>query len=215
MGTKEHDKMVRQQCKPIQYSNKILKHLAPLWELGHNNWNNLITIQHHTNEHYTLHISPTNVLMTRLPNADKTGPKTGLRTSLDTLRATLLLPSTTEHKKLPMDTTPQLTTIHTSWIKFIKPDNLSTHKQNSYANLMSAHTTSINTNKRTATQIPDTLPTPDTTNTAPLHITEITDHKTLLQKQYTTLTNSRETTLQRNSYANTSTLASHHNSSTA
>jgi len=44
MGTKEHDKMVRQQCKPIQYSNKILKHLTPLWELGLNNWNNLITI---------------------------------------------------------------------------------------------------------------------------------------------------------------------------
>jgi len=37
MSTKEHDEMVRQQCKPIQYSNKILKHLAPLWELGLNN----------------------------------------------------------------------------------------------------------------------------------------------------------------------------------
>ncbi len=37
MGTKEHDKMVRQQCQPIQYSNKILKHMAPLWELGINN----------------------------------------------------------------------------------------------------------------------------------------------------------------------------------
>ncbi len=36
-GTKEHDNTVRQQCKPIQYSNKILKHFAPLWELGLNN----------------------------------------------------------------------------------------------------------------------------------------------------------------------------------
>ena len=67
--------MVRQQCKPIQYSNKILKHLAPLWEQGQTNWNNLITIQHHTTENYTLHISPTDVLMARLSNADKTGPK--------------------------------------------------------------------------------------------------------------------------------------------
>jgi len=79
MGTKEYDKMVRKQCKPIQYSNKILEHLPPLWELGLNNWNNLITIQHHTEEHYTLHISPTNVLMARLPNGDKTSPKTALR----------------------------------------------------------------------------------------------------------------------------------------
>ena len=37
MGTKEHDKMVRQRCKPIQYSKRILKHLAPLWELDLNN----------------------------------------------------------------------------------------------------------------------------------------------------------------------------------
>jgi hypothetical protein len=114
MGTKEHDKMVRQQCKPILYSNKILKHLARLWELGLNNLNTLITIQHHTKEHYILHISPTHVLMDKLPNGDKTGPKTALRTSIDTLRATLLLPATTEHRKLPKDTTPLLTTIHTS-----------------------------------------------------------------------------------------------------
>ena len=43
VGTKEHDKMARQQCKPIQYSNKILKRLAPLWKLGLNNWHTLLT----------------------------------------------------------------------------------------------------------------------------------------------------------------------------
>ena len=37
MGTKEPKKTVQQQCKPMQYSNQILKHLAPLWELGLNN----------------------------------------------------------------------------------------------------------------------------------------------------------------------------------
>ena len=30
IGTKEHDKIVRQQCKPIQYHKKLLKHLTPL-----------------------------------------------------------------------------------------------------------------------------------------------------------------------------------------
>ncbi len=34
MGTKEYDTLVRQQCKPIRYSNKLLKHLAPIWEIG-------------------------------------------------------------------------------------------------------------------------------------------------------------------------------------
>ena len=182
MGTKAHDKQVRQQCKPIQYSNKILKHLAPIWELGQNTWKDLITIQHHKNEHHTLHIAPTDVLLSRLPNADKTGQKTALRTSIDTLRATLLLPSTTEHRKLPKDTTPQHTNIHTSWLKHIKTNTLPTYKPNTYANLMTAPTTTINPNKRPATHIPDTLPTPDTTNPAPLTVTEITDHKTLLHK---------------------------------
>jgi hypothetical protein len=120
------------------------------------------------------------MLMARLPNADTTSPKTAFRTSLDTLRATLLLPSTTEHRKLPKDTTPHHTHIHTSWIKYLKTDTLPTHKPNSYANLMNASTTSTNPNKCPATHILDTLPTPDTTNPAPLIITEITDHKKLL-----------------------------------
>ena len=47
---------------------------------------------------------------------------------------------------------------------------------------MTNPTTAINPNKRPATHIPDTLPTPDPTNTAPLTITEITDHKILLHK---------------------------------
>jgi hypothetical protein len=38
--------------------------------------------------------------MVILPNGDKPSPKTSLRTSLDTLRATLLLPANTELMKL-------------------------------------------------------------------------------------------------------------------
>jgi hypothetical protein len=47
---------------------------------------------------------------------------------------------------------------------------------------MTASTTNINPNKRPATHIPETLPTPDTKSPAPIFITEITDHKTLLHK---------------------------------
>jgi hypothetical protein len=120
------------------------------------------------------------VLVARLPNGDKTGPKTALRASLDTLRATILLPATKEHRELPKDTTPLLTTIHTSWIKFITHDNLPTHGPNSYANLMNASTAKVIPNKRPATHIPETLPTPDVSIPAPLHIMELKDHKTLL-----------------------------------
>jgi hypothetical protein len=120
--------------------------------------------------------------MARLPNGDKPGPKTSLRASLDTLRATLLLPATTELKKLPTDNTPLLTTIHTSWKQFITPDNLPPYTTNSYANLMKSTILNTTTNKCPATHIPDTLPTPEATNPAPLHIMEINDHKTLLHK---------------------------------
>jgi hypothetical protein len=65
-GTKEYDKMLRQQCKSIQYYNKLLKHLTPLWEMEQPSWNNLLTIQRHYNEDYTLHIQPTSVMKLNL-----------------------------------------------------------------------------------------------------------------------------------------------------
>jgi cytochrome c peroxidase len=47
---------------------------------------------------------------------------------------------------------------------------------------MTVSTKTTNQTKRPSIQIPDTLPTLDTTNPAPLIITEITDRKTLLHK---------------------------------
>jgi hypothetical protein len=120
--------------------------------------------------------------MTRLPNGDKPGPKTSLQTSLDILRVTLLLPASTEFRKLPSDTTPLLTTIQASWKQFITPDNIPTHITNSYANIIKTIIPNASTNKDPATHIPDTLPIIDATNPAPPHEMEINDHKTLLHK---------------------------------
>jgi hypothetical protein len=36
-GTREYDKQVRQNFKPLHYSNTLLKHLAPLWATGKKN----------------------------------------------------------------------------------------------------------------------------------------------------------------------------------
>ena len=47
---------------------------------------------------------------------------------------------------------------------------------------MNASTANITPNKRLATHMPETLPTPDASNPAPIYIMEITDHKTLLHK---------------------------------
>jgi hypothetical protein len=153
--------------------------------------------------------------MARLPNGDKTGPKTALRTSLDTLRATLILPATTEHRKLPKVTTPLLTTIHTSWIKFITPDNLPSHKPNSYANLMHTSTANITPNKRPDTHIPENLSTSDAPDPAPLNIMEINDHKTLLHKTIYNVKQLKTDHLTANTHVNISTTVSHQNTSPA
>jgi hypothetical protein len=84
--------------------------------------------------------------------------------------------------KLPKDTTPLLITIHTSWLKFITPENLLTHRPNSYVTLMKSPIAKATSNKRPATHIPETLPTSNASNPAPLHRMEINYHKTLLHK---------------------------------
>ena len=47
---------------------------------------------------------------------------------------------------------------------------------------MTTPNTSINPNKRPTMPTLENIPTPDTTNPAPLYITEITSHKTLLHR---------------------------------
>jgi hypothetical protein len=96
VGTKEYDKLVRQKCRTMKYSHKLIKHLAPLWELGMHKWNKLITIQRDTNEDYTIYIQPTDVNMARLPNGDKPGIKASLRITINYIRATLFLTASSE-----------------------------------------------------------------------------------------------------------------------
>jgi hypothetical protein len=41
-GTKEYDKPVRQNGKPLHYSNTLLKHLALLWATGTHKWSTIL-----------------------------------------------------------------------------------------------------------------------------------------------------------------------------
>ncbi len=114
MGTKEFDTLNRQQCKPINFSNKLLEHIAPSWETGIHMWSSLLTIEHTSANIFNYHIQPTDAILAKLPQGDKISPKTQVRTAIDTLRSTLLLHTGTEHHKLPKDLIPQLTLIHLS-----------------------------------------------------------------------------------------------------
>jgi hypothetical protein len=35
---KDYAKQLRQQCQPLNYSDRLLKHLAPLWREGVSDW---------------------------------------------------------------------------------------------------------------------------------------------------------------------------------
>ncbi len=59
IGNKDNDKNIRQQCKPLHYSNKILKHLAPLWESREHNWQHILTIQYASPDLFIYNIQPT------------------------------------------------------------------------------------------------------------------------------------------------------------
>jgi hypothetical protein len=69
MGTKKFDALIRQQCKPINYSNKVFKQLASLWETGVFKWNNLLTVKNISSTTLTYHIQPTDAILVRLPTS--------------------------------------------------------------------------------------------------------------------------------------------------
>jgi hypothetical protein len=103
IGKTEHVKRIRQQFKPLQYSNDLLEHLVPLWEEVIHNWNSLISSRQTTPKHLNYHIQPTDVILVKLLQSDKSGSKTQLRASICSVRATMLLADTTHHLKLPKD----------------------------------------------------------------------------------------------------------------
>ena len=66
MGTKGVDVLIRQQCKPINYSNKLLKHFAPLWEMSVSKWNNLLTVKNTSLTTLTYHIQSIDAILAKL-----------------------------------------------------------------------------------------------------------------------------------------------------
>jgi hypothetical protein len=186
MGTKEYDTLVRQQCQLIHYSNKHLKHLAPLWETGVTQWNSLITKTHNPNGTTTYHIQPTPATIAKLPKGNRTSHKLQLQTAINTLRATLLQPANTENKTLPKDPASTSTAIHHTWHQYINTDEIPDHTLHSYATLAStptsnktASSTTPKTLKRPTPPIPKDLPDPHHTADNPLDTMEIDAHKHL------------------------------------
>jgi hypothetical protein len=134
-GTREYDKLVRQNCKPLDYSNTLLKHLAPLWATGTHKWTTILTIARLSPSNPQIHIRNTEAILARLPNKGQYASDLQLRTSIDTLRTTLPLPANIPHRKLPKDPTQSSTLVHPTWHTYITQTNIPVLTRTSYLTL--------------------------------------------------------------------------------
>jgi hypothetical protein len=137
---------------------------------------------HHTDSpEATYHIYPTNIILAKLPNCDKPGPKTTLRTTIDTLRATLLHSATTEHRKLPKPNTTNATLIHHTWYPHLNTRGFPIHTPTNFDTLIKRSSNNRTTLKRTADTNIQPSPIVPTTLGHGLEVLEVGDHEIQIQ----------------------------------
>ena len=116
----------------------------------------------------------------KLKSGDQQCIGNNLEFALSTLRATLILPTTQEHRKLPKPTTYKSKKLHPSWLPYINHEIPPHGKQTTYETI----TTYISmergtTRKQGATHTGDTYMTPSDAINIPYDVIEIQDHKHL------------------------------------
>ncbi len=107
-------KQLRNQYQSRRLSERLLKHLAPLWEVKLKDWIPLLERRTATDGHTLIFIVNTEAISANIHNADNPRPPNNLDIALPTLKATLALPANHERRKLPKDTTRHTQAIHES-----------------------------------------------------------------------------------------------------
>ncbi len=162
-------------CQQLNFSDRLLKHLAPLWGEGVSDLTPILEKCTTPTGHTEVHI-----LNTKLKSGDQKQISGNLEVALSTLRTTLILPTTQEHRKLPKTTTYKTKKIHTTWLRCINPETLLLCKQSTYESITSHISTGRGMHKRQrATHIGDTYMTPSDTIFTQYDVIEIQDHKHL------------------------------------
>jgi hypothetical protein len=129
---KEYYKQLRNQCLPLNFSDRLLKHLAPLWEEGVTNMTPILEKHTSPGGHTTLHILNTKAMHANLRSGDQHRISNNLELAMSTLRTTLTLPSNQGHRKLPKPTTNKTQQIRTSWLQYINHEALPLAKHTTY-----------------------------------------------------------------------------------
>jgi hypothetical protein len=97
---KDYAKQLRNQCQPLNYSDRILKRLAPLWKEGVSDWTPIIEKQTTPEGSTYIYMLNAKTIHAKLQSGDEQRPNNSLETALTTLRTTLTLPTVQEHRKL-------------------------------------------------------------------------------------------------------------------
>ena len=91
---KEHIKQIRNQCQPLNYSDRLLRHLVPLWGEGVTDWTPILENHTTSTGRTELHILNTKAIHDKLRSGDQHRITNNLDLALSTLRITLILPTT-------------------------------------------------------------------------------------------------------------------------
>jgi hypothetical protein len=102
---KDYTKQLRQQCQPLNYSDRLLKHLAPRWGEGVSDWTPILEKHTILAGHIEVYILNTKAIHAKLKSGDHQHINNNLELALSTIRTTLILPTTQEHRKLPKPST--------------------------------------------------------------------------------------------------------------
>ena len=179
-------------CQPLKYSNRILKHLIPIWDIGIYTWNEVLAKQSEN----IVFIPPTVIISRRARNTNitKTQEKTAI-TALHTLFKTLSHPAATHHKTLPRTyhtrTKPHTDCPHSSWLPHIPADTISEYIPVTYSTMMShaEHQPPSKSKQLKATHShEDYMQLCDDAPTTEFDVLEVVDHKIKLgQTLYLTI----------------------------
>jgi hypothetical protein len=115
----------------------ILKHLAPLWGEGVSDWTPILEKQTTPAGHTEVYILNAKAIHAKLNSGDHQRINNNLELAQSTLRTTLILPTSQEHRKLPKLTTHKSHKIHISWLQYIIHEALPNNKPTTYETITS------------------------------------------------------------------------------
>jgi hypothetical protein len=164
----------------LNFSDRLLKHLAPLWEEGVTDWTSILEKHTTSAGHTEVHILNTKAMHAILRSGDQHRISNNLELAMSTLRTTLTPPTTQKHRKLPKPTTNKTQQIHPSLLEYISQEAISLAKHTTYETITSHISLERGmTKKQGATYKGDTYMTPSETILTPYDVIGIQDDRHL------------------------------------